>query len=147
MDVALLTESLCFSEIHTPQRVIKTTIPALTARKGRDSFVSALYNDLFVQVVKEFSSQLIGPAKSSDRFLGVLDIFGFEFIEPKDLVAPGEKRGELKVTSDINGIYLHPESCMQNRLSSWLLYKVSISSSSTYATRNSRTTLSTVCLI
>jgi len=67
------------------------------------SFAQALYNDLFVQVVQTFSKKLLGTAnESSQKFLGLLDIFGFEFIEESQLYKM-EKKAYMR-GPDYNGI-------------------------------------------
>ena len=45
----------------------------------RDALAKALYDKLFDWIIKKINTTLI--AKSSNNFIGILDIFGFESFE------------------------------------------------------------------
>jgi len=77
---------------------------ARVANSNLESLIRTIYNDLFVNIINTFSARLLAPDEEcgteggGDTFLGVLDIFGFEFYEKDDLLA--KKGAEEKV---ING--------------------------------------------
>eukprot|EP00658_Telonema_sp_P-2_P011550 TRINITY_DN14415_c0_g1_i6.p1 TRINITY_DN14415_c0_g1~~TRINITY_DN14415_c0_g1_i6.p1 ORF type:complete len:926 (+),score=160.55 TRINITY_DN14415_c0_g1_i6:64-2841(+) len=54
----------------------------------RDALARTVYNDLFEAIVFAFSAKLKPASADKDTFLGVLDIFGFEFVEMDKLI-PG----------------------------------------------------------
>ena len=76
----------------------------LRAETATNAFAQALYNDLFVQIIKSFSQNLLGSADvNKNKFLGLLDIFGFEFIQEAQLSLKDSKKN-YNATSDYNGI-------------------------------------------
>ena len=56
-----------------------------------DAVARTLYNDMFESIIEQFSDRLRPSSADKDTFLGVLDIFGFEFIDSGDLI-PGKVR-------------------------------------------------------
>eukprot|EP00658_Telonema_sp_P-2_P083776 TRINITY_DN9160_c0_g5_i1.p1 TRINITY_DN9160_c0_g5~~TRINITY_DN9160_c0_g5_i1.p1 ORF type:complete len:1074 (+),score=297.10 TRINITY_DN9160_c0_g5_i1:181-3402(+) len=71
---------------------IVTNYSNQAASRFRDGLARALYNDMFVEIIHQFSSRLstevdIGSSGSSQTYMAVLDIFGFEFVEDQKLVA------------------------------------------------------------
>ena len=68
----------------------KETMLAFTQpRKGLDALVRTIYNDVFVELIQQFSFRL-APPNPRDKWLGILDIFGFEFYDQSSLVASEE---------------------------------------------------------
>lgn len=58
------------------------------AEQARDALARTLYNDMFESIVEIFSNRLKPETESKDTYMGVLDIFGFEFVH-KDALVPG----------------------------------------------------------
>lgn len=54
----------------------------------KDSMARTLYNDMFEGIIDGFSSRLKPSTAERDTYLGVLDIFGFEFVDREKLI-PG----------------------------------------------------------
>eukprot|EP00656_Telonema_subtile_P056929 TRINITY_DN9247_c0_g2_i6.p1 TRINITY_DN9247_c0_g2~~TRINITY_DN9247_c0_g2_i6.p1 ORF type:complete len:1008 (+),score=215.87 TRINITY_DN9247_c0_g2_i6:201-3224(+) len=59
-----------------------------TASALKDAMARTLYNDMFEAIIDGFSSRLKPATAERDTYLGVLDIFGFEFVEREKLI-PG----------------------------------------------------------
>jgi len=74
---------------QTAGKTIFTNYQAHKVLKLRDSLARTIYNDVFEELIDQFSGRLLPPTHKKDTFLGVLDIFGFEFVEQKDL-KPGK---------------------------------------------------------
>ena len=85
-------EKLCFCIEHSwkgAKRDILANYTLQQAPRMRDSFARMVYHDLFEEIVRQFSSLLSEPVdRNQDTFLGILDIFGFEFVDQRHL-APG----------------------------------------------------------
>ena len=63
-----------FKEVPVASRTI--------AIQNRDTMARMVYDRLFMWIVKKSSEELFtGADKATDVFIGVLDIFGFEFYE------------------------------------------------------------------
>jgi len=66
--------------------------PLQTCRTLRDSMARSVYNELFVWMIDQMSDVLkTKTGKMNDRqpFIGVLDIFGFEFYSDESLIPKG----------------------------------------------------------
>ena len=66
--------------------------------QGKAALIRTIYNDVFVELIEQFSSRLRPASFKKDVTLGVLDIFGFEFYDKADLVA-SKKDGAKVVNS------------------------------------------------
>ena len=90
VDPAALTQCLLHGSYKTPSGQVKlNNYQAHKALKLRDSLARTVYNDVFEEIIAQFSSRLIPKSVKSDTFMGVLDIFGFEFVEQAEL-KPGK---------------------------------------------------------
>lgn len=67
----------------------ETLFPLRNALANRNALARTIYNDLFEEIIRQFSARLAPARPESDTFLGILDIFGFEFVE-KDQLMPGK---------------------------------------------------------
>jgi myosin-5 len=69
-------------QIITRSEKIVTSMNASQATVGRDSIAKFIYSMLFDWIVKIVNSKLDRPSDSKvERFIGVLDIYGFEFFQ------------------------------------------------------------------
>ncbi|XP_034585927.1 myosin-17 [Setaria viridis] len=64
-------------KINTPEGVITTTVDPNSATVSRDGLAKQIYSRLFDWLVNRLNAS-IGQDTSSDRLIGVLDIYGFE---------------------------------------------------------------------
>eukprot|EP00656_Telonema_subtile_P043448 TRINITY_DN4980_c0_g1_i1.p1 TRINITY_DN4980_c0_g1~~TRINITY_DN4980_c0_g1_i1.p1 ORF type:complete len:701 (-),score=184.47 TRINITY_DN4980_c0_g1_i1:156-2258(-) len=75
-----------------------TNYSNLAARRFRDGLARAVYNDMFVEIIRQLSSRLsqeVDLNSPNQTYMAVLDIFGFEFVEEKKLV-PGKLVNSLE---------------------------------------------------
>lgn len=98
-----LEEALTRTPLGKGANLMYGSASSTKSQASRDSFAQTLYNDLYIQIVQQCSDQLIGDADPGrDRFLSLLDIFGFEFIEPAKLYTMEGR--SFKRSKDFNGI-------------------------------------------
>ncbi|XP_044357368.1 myosin-17 isoform X10 [Triticum aestivum] len=76
-DCEKLENALIKREINTPEGVITTTVGPNSATVSRDGFAKQIYSRLFDWLVNRINAS-IGQDPSSDKLIGVLDIYGFE---------------------------------------------------------------------
>nr|XP_051225691.1 myosin-17-like isoform X4 [Lolium perenne] len=76
-DCEKLENALIKREINTPEGVITTTVGPNSATISRDGFAKQIYSRLFDWLVNRINAS-IGQDPSSDKLIGVLDIYGFE---------------------------------------------------------------------
>ncbi|CAL4902054.1 unnamed protein product [Urochloa decumbens] len=72
-----LENALIKRKINTPEGVITTTVDPNSATVSRDGLAKQIYSQLFDWLVNRLNAS-IGQDTSSDRLIGVLDIYGFE---------------------------------------------------------------------
>ncbi|CAN6327466.1 unnamed protein product [Urochloa humidicola] len=72
-----LENALIKRKINTPEGVITTTVDPNSATVSRDGLAKQIYSRLFDWLVNRLNAS-IGQDTSSDRLIGVLDIYGFE---------------------------------------------------------------------
>eukprot|EP00656_Telonema_subtile_P042724 TRINITY_DN4855_c0_g1_i12.p1 TRINITY_DN4855_c0_g1~~TRINITY_DN4855_c0_g1_i12.p1 ORF type:complete len:707 (-),score=167.75 TRINITY_DN4855_c0_g1_i12:1651-3771(-) len=89
MDASLLEFGLKHKVVQAGGKPVKQNTNKRQALALRDALARTLYNDLFEGIVQQFSDRLRPKSESKDTWLGVLDIFGFEFVEQSQLV-PGK---------------------------------------------------------
>ncbi|XP_034557968.1 unconventional myosin-VIIa-like [Notolabrus celidotus] len=77
-----LATSLTHRSFMTNREKVTKPLSSEQASDGRDAFVKAIYNKLFIRIVEKINSvihkRLIKSPKSSFLSIGLLDIFGFE---------------------------------------------------------------------
>nr|CAB3464604.1 unnamed protein product [Digitaria exilis] len=76
-DCGNLENALIKRKINTPEGVITTTVDPNSATVSRDGLAKQIYSQLFDWLVNRLNAS-IGQDTSSDRLIGVLDIYGFE---------------------------------------------------------------------
>uniref|UniRef100_A0ACD5VSH5 Uncharacterized protein n=1 Tax=Avena sativa TaxID=4498 RepID=A0ACD5VSH5_AVESA len=76
-DCEKLENALIKREINTPEGVITTTVGPNSATISRDGLAKQIYCRLFDWLVNRINAS-IGQDPSSDKLIGVLDIYGFE---------------------------------------------------------------------
>ncbi|KAG2626120.1 hypothetical protein PVAP13_3KG321543 [Panicum virgatum] len=76
-DCGNLENALIKRKINTPEGVITTTVDPNSATVSRDGLAKQIYSRLFDWLVNRLNAS-IGQDTSSDRLIGVLDIYGFE---------------------------------------------------------------------
>nr|AHI45151.1 myosin [Zea mays] len=76
-DCGNLENALIKRKINTPEGVITTTVDPNSATVSRDGLAKQIYSQLFDWLVNRLNAS-IGHDTSSDRLIGVLDIYGFE---------------------------------------------------------------------
>ncbi|KAG8055648.1 hypothetical protein GUJ93_ZPchr0001g33025 [Zizania palustris] len=76
-DCKKLENALINREINTPEGVITTTVGPNSATISRDGLAKQIYSRLFDWLVNRINAS-IGQDPSSDKLIGVLDIYGFE---------------------------------------------------------------------
>ncbi|KAL6610563.1 hypothetical protein ACP70R_040532 [Stipagrostis hirtigluma subsp. patula] len=76
-DRGKLENTLIKRKINTPEGVITTTVDPNSATVSRDGLAKQIYTQLFDWLVSRLNAS-IGQDASSDRLIGVLDIYGFE---------------------------------------------------------------------
>ncbi|KAI9204657.1 P-loop containing nucleoside triphosphate hydrolase protein [Polychytrium aggregatum] len=72
-----LAEALCFRRLVVRGDVTMVPLKGSQATDNRDSIAKAIYDNLFQRIV-EFINQALKTKQASAKFVGVLDIFGFE---------------------------------------------------------------------
>lgn len=78
---AKLVAGLTKKSLTAQGDTVTTILSKDQATETRDAFVKAIYGSMFVYIVQKIN-QVIKPQKAiSDRYIGVLDIFGFENFE------------------------------------------------------------------
>jgi myosin heavy subunit len=65
----------------TFSQVILVTYNLEQAQDARDAMVKRVYVELFQIIVNQINSVLAARSKQRHKFIGVLDIFGFESFE------------------------------------------------------------------
>ena len=81
-----MLDALNFSTLKMPGRPdVKSGFGKHAAEKRRDALARSVYDGLFNWMVQQCSETLSVNTNPSQRFLGVLDIFGFEFV-PDDKI-------------------------------------------------------------
>ncbi|KAK3134970.1 hypothetical protein QOZ80_5BG0413040 [Eleusine coracana subsp. coracana] len=76
-DRGKLENTLIKRKINTPEGVITTTVDPNSAIVSRDGLAKQIYSQLFDWLVNRLNAS-IGQDASSDRLIGILDIYGFE---------------------------------------------------------------------
>ncbi|KAG0518982.1 hypothetical protein BDA96_09G224600 [Sorghum bicolor] len=76
-DCGNLENALIKRKINTPEGVITTIVDPNSATVSRDGLAKQIYSRLFDWLVNRLNAS-IGQDTSSDRLIGVLDIYGFE---------------------------------------------------------------------
>ncbi|KAL5222227.1 hypothetical protein ABZP36_026940 [Zizania latifolia] len=76
-DCKKLENALINRQINTPEGVITTTVDPNSATVSRDGLAKQIYSRLFDWLVNRINAS-IGQDPSSDKLIGVLDIYGFE---------------------------------------------------------------------
>ncbi|XP_011270152.1 myosin IXA, variant [Capsaspora owczarzaki ATCC 30864] len=73
-----LNQALTFRTTNTRGEKFFTPYTLPQATSSRDALAKALYGSLFEWIVSEINGQIFSSKSTSDAFLGILDIFGFE---------------------------------------------------------------------
>jgi len=82
IDEAKLEERLTTRTISVMNKCIVKPLTKLDAESNRDSITKAIYNGLFLWVVKRINDQSISKDSKKDcSWIGTLDVFGFEIFE------------------------------------------------------------------
>ena len=77
VDPALVEKFLCSRYIGTVERIL-VSYNLVQAQDARDAMVKRVYAELFQLVVDKINFELGATNQARQRFIGVLDIFGFE---------------------------------------------------------------------
>jgi len=82
VDPEELTVAMCTRAIRAPgQRAIRSPMPVGKAGEGRDALARHLYNTVFTFAVNRVNAAVADGTVGRRPFVGVLDIFGFEFFQ------------------------------------------------------------------
>eukprot|EP00656_Telonema_subtile_P046528 TRINITY_DN5300_c0_g1_i2.p1 TRINITY_DN5300_c0_g1~~TRINITY_DN5300_c0_g1_i2.p1 ORF type:complete len:697 (+),score=225.18 TRINITY_DN5300_c0_g1_i2:416-2506(+) len=82
-------DKLSYCLLKTKKGRHETLFPLRNALANRNALARTIYNDMFEEIIRQFSARLAPPSPENDTYLGILDIFGFEFVE-KDQLMPGK---------------------------------------------------------
>ncbi|KAJ0403183.1 hypothetical protein P43SY_005177 [Pythium insidiosum] len=77
----VLQDTLCTKRIKAGAEYITVRLPLDQAFSTRDSVVKTLYSNLFNWLVARINSSIEYKEESGSKFIGVVDIFGFEIFE------------------------------------------------------------------
>lgn len=75
---AQLASALTKRSLTTQNDTVSLVLSVQQAGQVRDAFVKAIYGNLFIYIVNKINAVIKPQVMSTDRYLGVLDIFGFE---------------------------------------------------------------------
>ena len=78
LNANLLVEKLTTKKIVTPSETFTKPLNHKEITKTRDTIIKIFYDQLFKLLVKTINSNINIDKKSSHKFIGILDIFGFE---------------------------------------------------------------------
>lgn len=76
-----ISKALCFRSIKTNEEIVVVPNTKVQASDARDALSKALYGRLFDWIVARINESFITSASQQKNFIGILDIFGFEFFE------------------------------------------------------------------
>jgi hypothetical protein len=76
-----ISKGLCFRSIKTNEEIVIVPNTMLQASDARDALSKALYGRLFDWIVARINESFTSSASQQKNFIGILDIFGFEFFE------------------------------------------------------------------
>jgi len=92
VDRDTMSSALCKRTMKAPgEGVIRSALPVSKAAEGRDSVARHLYGAVFTFIVERINAALMAPRAGNNGraaqlpFVGVLDIFGFEFFDKNSL--------------------------------------------------------------
>jgi hypothetical protein len=80
VDVGMINKFLCARHIGV-REVILVTYSIQQAYDARDAMVKKVYSELFQWIVDKINRELSATGVKRNKFIGVLDIFGFESFE------------------------------------------------------------------
>ncbi|BES97844.1 MYSc [Nesidiocoris tenuis] len=81
IDANELRRWLCNRKIVSMRESINKQLSAAEARQARDALAKHIYACLFIWIVSHINRELITSTEAKHRFIGVLDIYGFETFE------------------------------------------------------------------
>lgn len=73
-----LCDALTRKTIQVQGECVVTPLTKQAALESRDSFVKAIYGQIFIKIVEKINETIYNNTKKSVSSIGVLDIFGFE---------------------------------------------------------------------
>jgi myosin-5 len=76
-----ISKGLCFRSIKTNEEIVVVPNTKVQASDARDALSKALYGRLFDWIVARINDSFTTSASQQKNFIGILDIFGFEFFE------------------------------------------------------------------
>jgi myosin-5 len=76
-----IAKALCFRSIKTNEETVVVPNTKVQASDARDALSKALYGRLFDWIVARINESFTASASQQKNFIGILDIFGFEFFE------------------------------------------------------------------
>lgn len=80
VDIAMINKFLCARHIGV-REIILVTYSIQQAYDARDAMVKKVYAELFQWIVDKINKELSATGVKRNKFIGVLDIFGFESFE------------------------------------------------------------------
>jgi myosin-5 len=76
-----IAKGLCFRSIKTNEEVVVVPNTKVQACDARDALSKALYGRVFDWIVARINESFTTSASQQKNFIGILDIFGFEFFD------------------------------------------------------------------
>lgn len=76
-----IAKGLCFRSIKTNEEIVVVPNTKLQACDARDALSKALYGRVFDWIVARINESFTTSASQQKNFIGILDIFGFEFFD------------------------------------------------------------------
>ena len=76
-----ISKGLCFRSIKTNEEIVVVPNTKLQACDARDALSKALYGRVFDWIVARINESFTTSASQQKNFIGILDIFGFEFFD------------------------------------------------------------------
>uniref|UniRef100_A0A1B6CAA5 Myosin motor domain-containing protein n=1 Tax=Clastoptera arizonana TaxID=38151 RepID=A0A1B6CAA5_9HEMI len=78
LDAAKLRKSLCFRWINSMKECVEKPLTVIEAKGARDALSKHIYAILFYWIVEGINKSLESSSDAKHKFIGVLDIYGFE---------------------------------------------------------------------
>jgi len=101
-DRAALMQACNTISLEINKKWVQSPQGLTTAYSLRDSMAKSVYEKQFDFIVEKCSEKLLPPNKDADVWTGVLDIFGFEFVQTDKIVPFVDKKGNPNEAPSVN---------------------------------------------